>query len=920
MELQGTRSVLAAAVAAASLALPTTAMADVWFVNSTADTASTGCPTPSTADACTLRQALTLAGQPGADTISFTVGGPFDVATALPDVPAETYLNGGSAGGIELRGNGATFSGLRLAGSGSEVEQFIIHGFGNGIAVLAGGDASIITGSLIGLLRNGNAPAKPNSGDGIRVLSGAKDVIVGNPYYYSPTTIGSNKGWGIALEAGSGPSHITGTAIGMGGDLCCALTQARPNAKGGIRVDSSGNNIGDTAPCTTAPEEPYCNQNYVSGNGGPGIVLSPGTSANRIEFTIVGMDGTTATALPNQGHGIVADGTGHKIGAASEYGYNLVSGNTGHGMLLRGRGFAVVNNAVGIAGSGDVARPNGGVGVVSDASVTKVGEHLISGNVISGNTRDGIVLHQTSNEVFSNRIGTNASADAPLPNGGAGVRIDAGPQAIGTINGGNQIGHNEGPGVWVVAPTGGGAAPAGVSILVNELFANSGLGIDLGAAGSLPNDSGDGDGGPNGGQNFPLLTAASAADGKSAFHGSVDAAPKTRYDFNLYASNACDPSGHGEGGRQVAGGFVNTDADGHGFLGFEGPSSFAAGDVLSATLTGPDGSTSEFSPCIEAVGGVNLTVDQSVSEAAFANREFELVVGVRNSGPARATGVVLLETLPSNTELVAPPNGCAELTAGSLRCAVEDLARDARAERRFLLRSRAAGTFSNRVALTVDQVETAPDDNKSDLGFSVADDPATQTGPNAGTSLDELGPVFAKSVRIDRKNGVVTARLPSGREIRLDAYAVVPVGTEIDASKGKAKITAALQDTKSTITADFRAGAFRVGQSAKEQGLTEVRLIEPLACARANAGTSKVKKRGKRARRRHLWGKARGRFRMRGRHSATTVRGTAWRVLDSCDSTETWVREGVVEVAGLRGARPRRTVLRAGDRVVVRRR
>jgi hypothetical protein len=50
-------------------------------------------------------------------------------------------------------------------------------------------------------------------------------------------------------------------------------------------------------------------------------------------------------------------------------------------------------------------------------------------------------------------------------------------------------------------------------------------------------------------------------------------------------------------------------------------------------------------------------------------------------------------------------------------------------------------------------------------------------------------------------------------------------------------------------------------------------------------------------------GRARGRFRTRGRYSAATVRGTTWTVADRCDGTLTSVTSGVVVVRDLRKRR-----------------
>jgi hypothetical protein len=51
-----------------------------------------------------------------------------------------------------------------------------------------------------------------------------------------------------------------------------------------------------------------------------------------------------------------------------------------------------------------------------------------------------------------------------------------------------------------------------------------------------------------------------------------------------------------------------------------------------------------------------------------------------------------------------------------------------------------------------------------------------------------------------------------------------------------------------------------------------------------------------RSRGRALFGSGHGRFRTRGRWASATVRGTVWKVADTCDGTQTNVLRGVVKV------------------------
>ena len=97
--------------------------------------------------------------------------------------------------------------------------------------------------------------------------------------------------------------------------------------------------------------------------------------------------------------------------------------------------------------------------------------------------------------------------------------------------------------------------------------------------------------------------------------------------------------------------------------------------------------------------------------------------------------------------------------------------------------------------------------------------------------------------------------------------------------------------------------------------LTELRLKGASfnGCGVARGGRSASAARRRRLSKRtvrRLRSNANGRFRTRGRHSAATVRGTAWLTADRCDGTLTKVTRGKVAVRDLR--RKRTITLRAG--------
>ncbi len=126
---------------------------------------------------------------------------------------------------------------------------------------------------------------------------------------------------------------------------------------------------------------------------------------------------------------------------------------------------------------------------------------------------------------------------------------------------------------------------------------NEGLGIDLGPNGVTPNDAGDGDGGANGLQNFPVITGATPSASAGEIQGTLDTKPSQQFAIQLFTSPECDPSGNGEGAAFFGGASVTTNGSGHAtFDVTNGP--LHGGDAVTATARPVSlAGTSEFSAC-----------------------------------------------------------------------------------------------------------------------------------------------------------------------------------------------------------------------------------------------------------------------------------------------------------------------------------
>lgn len=187
------------------------------------------------------------------------------------------------------------------------------------------------------------------------------------------------------------------------------------------------------------------------------------------------------------------------------------------------------------------------------------------------------------------------------------------------------------------------------------------------------------------------------------------------------------------------------------------------------------------------------------------------------------------------------------------------------------------------------------------------DAPAPSPSPAAGRTV-VAGPV-AGSVRVRR---------PGARGFTvLEAEAPVPVGSVIDATRGRIRVASALGPRGAVQTATFWGGVFQVRQSRAAGGVVDLHLRGPApACGRpAGARENAVRRPVGRG----LWGRdSRGRYRTHGRNSVATVRGTVWMTRETCAGTLTRVTEGAVSVRDLR--RGRTVLVRAGASYLARHR
>jgi hypothetical protein len=428
---------------------------------------------------------------------------------------------------------------------------------------------------------------------GLTITAGNTTVrgLAINRFVFDPSPpAGFNVGNGITLALNGG-NLIEGNFIGTN----VAGTLAQGNDLDGIWVYQSGyNTIGGTT--STA-------RNVIAGNRGSGIgLVGSSSNGNVVQGNLVGTDVTGSVALGNLYGGVgIFGASNNRIGGTTPAAANVISGNNDIGLSIYGPGSGnlVQGNLIGTNKSGTSTLSNLYDGVILSYGAldnTIGGPTASARNVISGNRRYGVYITgfvngAAGNLVQNNLIGTRADGLGRLGNRGHGLRIDldADDNAVGGISGtGNTIAYNGGNGVFVESGTGN-------AILTNSIFANVGIGIDLGGDGMTPNDPEDADMGPNEMQNYPVLSSAAASS--NLIRGSLHSKPASRFTVEFFTNTSCNSAGNGDGERFIGSMTVTTDGSGNVQFSFTPQTRVSAGQFITARTTDASNNTSEFSAC-----------------------------------------------------------------------------------------------------------------------------------------------------------------------------------------------------------------------------------------------------------------------------------------------------------------------------------
>lgn len=555
-----------------------------------------------TAAAGTVMDGISISG--GGTTVRGLVLNGFTKAVAITSKGNNTILGcyiGTDSSGTSAVPNDVGISSFntsnnRIGGSTSQDRNIISGNRRHGVAIddadsrydpSTGGH--VIQGNYIGTdvsgtraVPNFSSPGSSSATGGLHVI--ARGTLIGGAAPGEGNVVSGNNAVGI-WQYGSAV-RIFGNIVGADATGSLAL----PNASTGISMQSLGGQIGSGG---TIGEG-----NLVSGNRGAGVVVASaqGTiQGNKIGTTVDGKQ-----ALPNQGHGILLAGSDNLIGGQLPSARNLISANTGSGIVFFvGQSFVgwtisnqpayrtlVRGNFIGTDISGTVALPNGGDGVDGRTGEGTIfgGQTRGAGNLISGNRGHGI-RSGPYDSIRGNRIGTQIDGAAPLGNQGHGIAAaGAGGVTVGATSGysddaANEIAFNGGAGVALALSAPAGGRPPGLRISANSIHDNGGPEIDIGENGPSPPPV--------------ALSEAFGFEGKLTIYGSLTGVGNSPYSVEFFANRTAGATGQGEGETFLGRAGIRTDANGQAKFNVTFPLPADAASV-SATVVGGLSVSSEF--------------------------------------------------------------------------------------------------------------------------------------------------------------------------------------------------------------------------------------------------------------------------------------------------------------------------------------
>ncbi len=366
-----------------------------------------------------------------------------------------------------------------------------------------------------------------------------------------------------------------------------------------------------------------------------------------------------------------------------------------------------------------------GLQIVSDGKVNPFVRGFVEKNLFENDVVAGIEF--LSSKHFFKSVTENSfhkiSGPAILVNGNSLVHINhntitestigvlVNDQSVAAIEG-NTITQN---GKGIVLASGGN----GSALLRNLIFTNTGLGIDLANNGMTPNDAGDADTGPNGLQNFPVLTSATTAGSTTVVNGTLNSAPNKNYVIEFFSNAVCHSSGFGEGQVFLDSLEVATNAGGNVAFTITLSPTVASGSFVTATARDNDNNTSEFSACRQVVGPATVSLDLSIAKTADrvvlpAGENVTFTLAIKNNGAAQATNIKVQDLLPATLSFLQALPSAGEYNNVNGIWTIPFLPGGRQAGLQMTAKTISAGPVTNKVTITeADQPDPVGSNNEA---------------------------------------------------------------------------------------------------------------------------------------------------------------------------------------------------------------
>jgi CSLREA domain-containing protein len=220
-------------------------------------------------------------------------------------------------------------------------------------------------------------------------------------------------------------------------------------------------------------------RNVISGNTA-GVDVQCGSDGNLIQNNYIGLNAAGTSALANETYGIHICGSSNTIGGDDPLAGNVISGNTGNGVEIKAESVLAVYPATGnqlihnFIGT-DATGMTAVQNMQNGVSISADGT-ILTGNTISGNFLDGVLIDAHQGTLLTgNFIGVDSAGWMPVNNVGNGITLhNASNNMIGGGGAGAENVISGNMGAGIKITAEGGGSATGNVIQGNKIGTNAG--------------------------------------------------------------------------------------------------------------------------------------------------------------------------------------------------------------------------------------------------------------------------------------------------------------------------------------------------------------------------------------------------------------------------------------------------------------